>query len=170
MVAATDRAWVVKAGVADRDVVRLTVGDSAHVSVDAYPDRVIRATITEIAQGPDPMTGTYEVELALEPTDRHLLSGFSADLTIFPSVMQLNHLVPMDALIEADGARAIVFAVDTDLRAREHTVIVGDMVGARVAVSALPRDTITVIVNGAAYVDDGDMVSIPSTRRNQSMQ
>ena len=162
MVASTEQAWVVKAGVADRDVVRIAAGDSAHVTIDAYDDRVLHGRVVEIAESPDPMTGTYEVEIELDATELRLLSGFSADISIFPSEMQEDVLVPMDALLEADGSRGIIFVVDSAQTARERAVVVGGLVGERVVVRSLPSDTLTVIVSGAAYVNDGVRVAMVS--------
>ncbi|MEM6337331.1 MAG: efflux RND transporter periplasmic adaptor subunit, partial [Bacteroidota bacterium] len=49
----TGGAWAVRAGLSDRDVVRLQVGDSARVHFDAYPGGPFSARVTEIAGAPD---------------------------------------------------------------------------------------------------------------------
>ncbi|MGH7672971.1 MAG: efflux RND transporter periplasmic adaptor subunit, partial [Gemmatimonadales bacterium] len=60
------RGKVVRAGLADRDVVRLRRGDSATVRFAALPGRVFAGRVTEIAAAADPLTGTYRVEVALD--------------------------------------------------------------------------------------------------------
>src|SRR6266545_3415151 len=62
------RGAVLRAGLADRDVVRVRLGDSAIVRFDALPDRQIAARVSEIAAAADPMTGTYRVEVRLPAT------------------------------------------------------------------------------------------------------
>src|SRR5437899_1732352 len=68
------RGVVLRAALADRDVVRLQRGDRAAVHFDALPDEVLQGTVTEIAAAADPLTGTYRVEVTL-PRAARLTSG-----------------------------------------------------------------------------------------------
>ena len=43
------RGHVVRTGLADREIVRVALGDIAEVRLDAYPDRVFAATVSEVA-------------------------------------------------------------------------------------------------------------------------
>ena len=45
-------AYVIRVGVADKDIVRLANGDTALVHFDAYPGREFGATVTELAEPP----------------------------------------------------------------------------------------------------------------------
>ena len=61
------RGWVVKLGLSDRDAVQVRIGDAATVRFDAFPDRTFSARVTEIAGGASPQTGTFEVEVSVDP-------------------------------------------------------------------------------------------------------
>ena len=67
--------WVVKAGLADRDVVQVSIGDTARLSFDAYPRRLFSATVSEISGTASPMTGTYEVEMRVDPVEGDVVEG-----------------------------------------------------------------------------------------------
>ena len=48
-------AFVIRIGVADRDIVKLQANDSAQVQFDAYPGEVFSAIVTELAEAADPI-------------------------------------------------------------------------------------------------------------------
>src|SRR5690554_2305782 len=71
--------WVMRAGVTDRDIVRLNLGDSAEVSLDAYPGVVYSAQVNELAARAD-ASQTFGVELRIEEKPGlPLLAGFVGD-------------------------------------------------------------------------------------------
>src|SRR3546814_5997351 len=59
------RSHVLKLGLADRDIVRVGIGDRADVRFDAYPRRHFDATVIQIGHGADPRSGTFPVELEI---------------------------------------------------------------------------------------------------------
>src|SRR6185503_2229740 len=108
---------VVKAGVADRDVVRLAIGDGADIELDALPAARLRGTVSEIAPAATPTTGLFEVEVRIDSDDPALAAGMIARATIAPRAGEAVTTVPLAALVEADGARGRVFALAAD---RKH--------------------------------------------------
>ncbi len=153
------RGVVMRAGLADRDVVRLQRGDRAEVHFDALPGRTFDGSVTEIAAAADPATGTYRAEVTL-PGAGSLASGLVGQMEIRPVALRAMTLVPVDALLEADGAHATVFTLSADGRhAVRLTVTIVALAGDRVAVSGLDGVRL-VITDGAAYLDDGDAVMV----------
>jgi RND family efflux transporter MFP subunit len=109
---AMGRGWVVRAGLPAADVVRVALGDTAQVRLDAYPDQSVRATVTEIADAADPRTGTFEVELSVAAPDLTLKSGFIGRVRLTPSGAPPAVEVPATALVGGTGARGTVFRYD----------------------------------------------------------
>ncbi len=160
VLASRSRGAVLRAGLSDRDVVRVRPGDRAAVRFDALPDRVFGATVSEIAAAADPGTGTYRVELAV-PGAADLASGLVGAVEIHPSAARSTPVIPVEALLEADGTRATVFALAEDGRhATRRAVSIGFLAGDRVAISAGLEGVRTVITDGAAYLDDGVAVTV----------
>jgi multidrug efflux system membrane fusion protein len=153
--------WVLRAAVNDREVIRLAIGDSAEVTFDAYRDRPFPAAVTEIAGAADPMSGGYEIELAVGPEGQRLVSGFVGEVEIHPSMRGRYSVIPIEALVEADGGKGVVYTVDpATKRARAVHVTVGHIVGSRVAVTGGLEDVMWVVTDGAPYLADSSLVSI----------
>ncbi len=166
------RGQVVRAWLADRDVVRVRRGDRATVRFDAIPGLAFEGRVAEIAAAADPMTGTYRVEIALDAKDLArggargaggpiLASGLVGAVEIRPSTNGEVSLVPAEALLEADGTQGIVYTVDAaKRRARRLPVTVAYIAGDRIAIAAGLDGVRSVVTDGAAYLDDGHAVEI----------
>ena len=149
------RGVVVRAGLADRDVVRVRLGDRAAVRFDAFPGRTFEGTVTELAGASDPMTGTYDVEVTV-PAASRLASGLVGEVEIRPAAAHKVALIPIESLLEADGSHATVFVVSADgRRAERRPVTIAFVAGDRVAVTSGLEGVTTVVTDGAAYLDDG---------------
>jgi len=154
------RGSVVRAGLADRDVVRVRRGDSASVRFDAWPDREWKGRVTEIAAAADPGTGTYQVEVALGDV-AGLSAGMVGRVEIAPSSGVRASVIPIEALLEADGDEATVYALAGDgRRAERRRVTVAWLVGDRVAVTNGLEGVSAVLTAGAAYVENGGLVQV----------
>ena len=155
------RGVVVRAGLADRDVVRVRLGDRAVVRFDAFPDRTFEGTVTELAGAADPMTGTYDVEVTVPLPASRLASGLVGQVEIRPAATHRVALIPIESLLEADGSHATVFAVSADgRRAERRSVTIAFLTGDRVAVTSGLESVTTVVTDGAAYLDDGATLRI----------
>ena len=70
-------------------------------------------------------------------------------------------LVPIEAVLEADGAQAAVFALSPDgRRAVRRAITIGFRSGDRVAVASGLDGVRAVITDGAAYLDDSTTVKV----------
>lgn len=161
VVGVTSRGWVIHASLTDRDVVRVHARDRATVALDAYPDREFVGSVTKIAAAADPATGTYRMEVLLEPGDAHLMQGLVARVEVRDGREEARPVVPMTALLEADGGKAVVFMVDPQtLVARRLVVTTGRFAGDRVEISRGLSLGDRVVVEGSAYLRDGDAVRV----------
>lgn len=109
--ASTKDDWVVRVNLADREVVKIALGDTAFIRFDAFRREKFIALISEIANAADPQTGTYEVELRLLPTQHRLISGFIAKADIFSAIKEKYCIIPVEALVDADEISGYVYAV-----------------------------------------------------------
>jgi RND family efflux transporter MFP subunit len=157
----SERGQVLRVGLADRDAVRVKAGDAATVAFDAFPGAAFTGSVREVGASANPATGTYEVEVAVEPGGRALVSGLVGRAEIRPSEGRRMPLVPIEAILEADGDRATVYTLSADGKtARRVPVTVGFIQGGRVAVSGGLDGVAAVVTDGAAYLDDGAAVKV----------
>ena len=152
--------WKIKAGVTDRDIVRISIGDSAKIVVDAYPTETFTGIVNQVGEFSDPLTGTYRIELSIINNGQKLASGFIADVEISPSAKKLYSLVPIESIIGADGNSAYVFIVTTEGYAKKIHVGVGSIFGGRVIVTNGLESISEIVSEGVAYLKDGDKVNI----------
>ncbi|MEL6140859.1 MAG: efflux RND transporter periplasmic adaptor subunit [Bacteroidota bacterium] len=150
------RSYVLRIGVADRDILRLATGDKAEVRLDAYLGDAIPASVTELAAAADPRTGTFEVELTLEPGKRTIRNGFIGRATIFPSRQPAYVKLPLDALVEGNGQLVKVFIPGPEGTATSKEVRVIQVLDNSFAIPAADlADIDQVITAGAAYLSEG---------------
>jgi multidrug efflux system membrane fusion protein len=153
--------WIVRAAVADRDVVRLRLGDAAKIELNAYPGAPLAGSVTQIAAAASPATGTFDVEVAVAPGDAALFSGLAAHLEIAPSGGAPVTLIPLAALAIGDGDAGIVYALDAERkRARRVDVRVAFLAGDEAALSAGLDGVDSVVTDGVAYLRDGALVRV----------
>jgi RND family efflux transporter MFP subunit len=156
-----DRGFVVRVGLADRDVVRVRLGDRAMLRSNAWTDRRLNASVSEIAAAASPATGTFDVELTLDPTDAPLLSGMHVRVAIDPAQRETVWRIPIDAFIEGDGDHGVVYRFDRASGvARRTPVTVAFLDGASVALRAGLDDDAEVVTDGAAWLRDGAAVRV----------
>lgn len=151
--------WVVKSGLSDRDWARVKLGDRAVVRFDAYPGQDFEAKITQLADTGNPGSGTFDVELSLSQNPARLAAGLIASVEIFPKKMEGQTVIPLDALLETEGAAAKIFTIKN-----------GQAQAVPVQVAFLHRDLVviasgldgveTVVTDGAAYLSDGAKVEV----------
>ena len=147
-------------GIADRDVQALREGDPAVARFDAFPGQELAGEITRIGAAADPRTGTYTVEIALRDAGR-LSVGLVGRVELRPGRGLPTAVVPIEALVEADGAEATIFTLSFDsTRAERRRVGVGFIDGNHVAVTRGLEGAAAVVTDGAAYLTDGARVRI----------
>jgi RND family efflux transporter MFP subunit len=155
---------VVRTSLADRDVVRIDVGDPASVSFDAFPGRRFAGRVTRVGSSADPLTGTFEIEVEVAPDGARFARGLVAkvSLPIGDGTGPAGQtVVPVSAIVEADGDSATVYVLDTAQGvARRKQVTVGAIVGERVIVVAGLVEGEQVITDGAAWLTDGRPVRV----------
>lgn len=153
---------VLRAGLADRDAVRVRVGDVASVHFDAYPGTDFSGRVTQLAPSATASSGAYQVEVRLDGA-RQLPLGLIGSLEIRPSRTQSYRVVPIESVIEGDGDQASVFAVvDGGRSVKRRLVTVAFVHGGQVAVRGGLDGVSSVVTDGSAYLTDGAPVKIAS--------
>lgn len=154
------RGSVVEVALSDRDVVRIKQGDTARARFDALPAEVFHGRVSQIAAAADAGTGTYAVEVTLQSAPR-VASGLVGQVEIESSRSSRTTLVPIEAVLEADGDAATVYVLSADgTKAERRRVSVAFIDGGRVAVPRGLEGASTVVTDGAAYLSDGAAVRV----------
>ncbi len=168
------RGMVVRIGLPDRDAVRVKLGDAADVTFDAIADRHFTARVTQRAATATSGSGDYAVEVTLQESANALPTGLVAHVTLQPATESVaaastsRVLVPLDALVDADGDSAAVFVLHADgnsvsRRALKLTDVAEALHTAQVPVVRGLNGTEKVVTAGMSRLVDGTKVRVITT-------
>lgn len=156
---------VLRAAAADRDAVRIAVGERATLTFDAFPGDRFGGEVERIGVAASPMTGTYEVELSVEQGARRFVSGLIGRAQLYPKAGADLAFIPAEALLEVDGANAAIFVLNEDGRTvSRRRVRVAFLDHGFAALSGGMDSTVRVITAGATRVSEGSLVTVTTER------
>src|SRR5689334_3191753 len=163
----SDRGFVVRAALADREIVNVKLGDKGEIRMDAFPGQAMTGTVVEVASAADERSGMFPVEVQFDSPPPRLVSGLVARLRLAPTTEAppLTY-VPMAALVEGDGDRASVFVVDQSKApavAQRRDVRVAFITADSIALESGLKADETVITDGALFLENGDAVEVVRT-------
>ena len=151
------KSQVMRVGLADKDVVKVRLGNKAKVTFDAYPGEVFNATITEIPELPDQQTGAFPVEFTVQSRGKILKNGFIGRIEIIPAASLAFYKIPIEALVEVTSSSAYVYVPNEGKEKARRVAVVPQEIGndyfTVVKSEALVLDE--VITEGANYLSDG---------------
>jgi RND family efflux transporter MFP subunit len=156
----SDRGYVVRAALADREIVNVKIGDKGEIRMDAFPGQPMTGTIVEIASAADERSGMFPIEVQFDSPPPRLVSGLVARLRLAPTTdgKPLTY-VPMAALVEGDGDRASVFVVDGG-KAQRRDVRVAFITADSIALESGLATGEAVVTDGALFLENGEPVEI----------
>lgn len=95
---------LVKVDVDENDIAGVNIGDSAKVTVDAFPDSIFKGVVEEVANAPGKSTATqeqtvsYQVKIRLINPSNQIRSGMTSSADIITAVHKNITAVPLTAL------------------------------------------------------------------------
>lgn len=151
--------WVIKVGVADKDWTRLRMGDRATVTLDAFPEQIFTAIVSNLSQGADQSSGLYQAELKLNTQGKKMATGLFGNAQITPSVIQKHTSIPIEAIVEGNGDEASVYVVENG-KARKLPLQLAGVDNTRAFVTSGLAGVSQVITDGSAYLVEGSKVKV----------
>jgi len=137
----------------EADLNRVSIGQDAQVTPDAYPDHSYAARVIKMYPQVDRQKGTLKVEVQVSSPDDKLLPDMSARVTFLAAAQPQEKaaapavLVPREALRRDEQGNTIVWVVDGGRADRVVVETAGD-VGDKVRISRGLSGGEEVIVNG----------------------
>jgi len=154
----SENSWRVSVGLTDRDMVRIAIGDSARIEIDAYPGKSFLGFVKEIGGAPDPKNGTFEIKIALSPGEYRFVTGFICRTVIYPSSTSRMAYIPFNSLVDTDDESAWVFTVNTRQKAVKIPVSIAYLIDDSAAISSGLEGIDTIISDGSSYISEGDSI------------
>lgn len=123
----TTDALEVSADVPETDAAKLSVGQTATITLDALPSgEAWQATVTDIAPAAKMIEGvpTFEVKLRLAMTDTKLKPGLTANVTVHAAQQDDVIAVPRRSIITRSGKQTVQ-VLDAQGKTQDREVVVG---------------------------------------------
>lgn len=156
----TGSGLIVRAGLTSDQVRRIRIGSDVTVTIAGVPE-ARRGRVSLIASASNAATGGFDVEIQVPSTDG-LRSGAVASVEIVAQTQAdaTTLAVPLLALLDARADQGVVYVVGADNVARRRSIQTSGVEGETVLVAAGLAAGERVISKGAAFVRDGETVSI----------
>ena len=148
----------VEVGLIDDEVKRVRVGQGVVLEVDAFPEEVFVGQVTAVGRQADAQTLTFPVRVEWENTDRRLLPGMIARVSIRVEHHKGVLVVPRE-IIHDEGGRLALFTV-VDSLAEKRFLTLGPGEKESVIVSSGLEAGDKVVVVGHEILDHGVKVQI----------
>ncbi len=157
-----DLGWIIRAGLSERDAVRVNLNDKAQIRLRSYPDLLINSQVRELGSASDPRSGTISVTLPLPSLPEHrLLSGQVADVSIELTQTDTPQIsAPLTAILEGNKDSAYVYVIDDENIARKRTIKLGRIKDGHILISEGLNNGERLVVEGAAWLNPDSPVRI----------
>lgn len=101
---------IIKAQVDETDIAQIYVGQTARVSLDAYPQQIVPAEVDHISYEAKTVNNVtvYEVEVVTERVPDFMRSGMTANVTFVVAAKQDRLLLPAEAVHLENGAASVL--------------------------------------------------------------
>jgi RND family efflux transporter MFP subunit len=151
--------WKLVAGLTDKNWSRVTAGNKARITLDAYPGLEMTGTVKRLSDVANPLSGTFDVEITVPSKDNRIAAGLLAHIEIMPKEGGEYPIIPIEALVSSNGQRGVVF-VPNNGHAEKRTVQIQQFEGERVSISSGLENVTEVITAGSSFLEDGDEIVI----------
>jgi RND family efflux transporter MFP subunit len=163
------RGYVVRAALADREIVNVKLGDKGEIRMDAFPGQAMAGTVVEVSSAADPKSGMFPIEVRFDAAPPRLVSGLVARLRLTPeSAAPPLTYVPMAALVEGEGDRASVFVLDGGKASKREVRVAFNTADAIALESGIAAGE-PVITDGALYLENGEAVEVQRDATQQAV-
>lgn len=143
----------------ERFIARVKPNLTTNVFVDAYPNRVFKATIIDISPVVDPISRTMKVKMKLVGNTQGLRPGMYASMQIIDQVKNNALVVPIESIVRRYSSQ-YVFVIDEEGKARQSEVTTGISIDGRVEILSGLELGQFYVVSGQSLLDDGMKVNI----------
>ncbi len=150
---------VLRVPVSELDVVKLRVGDSCTVTVDALSQRAFPARIARIFPAADRASRQVTVEVVLEGAAPEIRPGFLARAELVVERLPAAILVPESVVLRGSEYPTFVYVVEEDT-ARVRPVQVGLRRDGQAQILSGLAPGERVVVEGASFLRDGAAVRV----------
>ncbi len=148
----------VTVGIPESDVAAVLDLNEADVVIEALGNRKVRGKKIFLSRQPSTLARLYDLELAVQNPDQHILPGMFARVELVKEVFDKALVIPIYAVITQGDERFVY--VERDKKAEKRRVNLGILTGWQIQVTSGLNPGDRVIVDGHRLLDDGQSVEV----------
>jgi len=152
--------YILKVGLTDREWAIINPGQTATVTLDGYADKKLDAFVVRKSQAADPTLGSFQIELKLKLGDIKPAVGMFGKAEISTSQDENVKVIPYEALVEADGDKAFVFAPDGANKVRKIPVTISRFDNQQVYLKEGLDGVKEIVISNSAYLNEKSTIKI----------
>jgi len=138
--------------VTETDLGKIKPGQTAHVSVKSYPDKVFTGKVTKISPILDPMTRMASVEVMVDNASDELKPGMFANVTVITGLLENVIAVPRFATIENTSLQRV--AGENEVVKKYLVYVVDDGKALQRELDVFYVNHLNIAINGGVNVGD----------------
>jgi RND family efflux transporter MFP subunit len=146
--------------VIERDYPKVTIGQQAIITTDAYPGRTFSGSITRIAPLLKESSRQARLEVEVPNPDLMLKPGMFVRARVEFTMHENATLVPLPAIVKRDNKEGVFIADTKNLKARFIPVTTGIINGETVEITE-PEISGMVITMGNHLLENGSDITLP---------
>lgn len=152
--------WILKAGISDREWATLKQGDKATVTIDAFPGKTFAGVVSKKALAADAASGSFQVEVQVNPTGVQPAIGMFAKASIAGSGSSNGFSIPYEALLEANGKNGFVFVTNDQKIVTRAAVTISSINNNTVYIADGLQGYNYVVISGSPYLTDNATIQV----------
>ena len=159
----------IRIAIAERFVSRISNGQKATLTFDAYPSVVFGAKVFEVSPVLDTTTRTMAVKLRLDPKDDRVKVGMYGRVKLVTESVKNAIILPTSAIVTRDG-KDYVFVITSPKSGKNAAVVglrpvtKGIMVDNAVEITKGLEAGEEVVIKGQTLLNDGSKVNVVSSK------
>ena len=155
----------IKVSVAERFISRISMGQTAIVTFDAYPGVEFKAKVFEVSPVLDKTSRTMSVKLRINPPDKRIKAGMYARVRLITDSVKGAIVVPSSAIVTREGVPYLFVIAsqkngDTPAKVKLCPVERGILVDNKVEITQGLIAGDEIVVKGQNLLNDGSSVNI----------
>jgi HlyD family secretion protein len=149
------------ANVVEKDLRRISAGQQADVSVDAFPDEHFGGRIARVSPVLDPATRTAQIEVEINNAQFRLKPGMYAKVEFTVERHEHALIVPANALVDYEGKKGVFMPGGEGDQAHFQAVQTGLISQDKIEVASGLSEGDKVVTTGAGALREGDRILLP---------
>ena len=152
--------YTLKVGVTGAEWTSVRIQQKATVTLDGFPGKTFNAYVFRKSQAADQMDGSFQIELKLALNGLKPAVGMFGKAQIAGETKTSSLLIPYDALIEADGDQAFVFALNAENKVQRVPIVIASFNSKEVFVKSGLEHVSKIIVSNSAFLNEQSTIKI----------